>query len=50
MEHGLRVFQNKVLRRIFGPKRKEVAGGWRRLQNEELRNLHVSSNNNREIK
>jgi hypothetical protein len=33
------VFENRVLRRIFGPKREEVVGGWRRLHNEELRNL-----------
>jgi hypothetical protein len=32
----LRVFENRVLRRIFGPKREEVAGGWRRLHSEEL--------------
>jgi hypothetical protein len=38
------VFENRVLRRIFGPKREEVAGGWRRLHNEELRNLHTSLN------
>jgi hypothetical protein len=38
-EHGLRVFKNRVLRRIFGPKREEMAGGWRRLHNEELHNL-----------
>jgi hypothetical protein len=38
------VYENRVLRRIFGPKREEVAGGWRRLQNEELHNLHVSPN------
>jgi hypothetical protein len=37
----LRVFENRVLRRIFGPKREEVAGGWRRLHNEELRNLYT---------
>jgi hypothetical protein len=36
------VFENRVLRRIFGPERKEVAGGWRRLRNEELHNLYVS--------
>jgi hypothetical protein len=29
-EHGLRVFENKVLRRLFGPKRVEVTGGWRK--------------------
>jgi hypothetical protein len=32
----LRVFENRVLRRIFGPKRDEVTGGWRKLHNEEL--------------
>jgi hypothetical protein len=32
-EHRLRVFENKVLRRIFGPKRDEVTGGWRKLHN-----------------
>jgi hypothetical protein len=40
-EHRLKVFENRVLRRIFGPKREEVVGGWRRLQNEELHNLYV---------
>jgi hypothetical protein len=34
------VFENRVLRRIFGPKRDEVKGGWRKLHNEELHNLH----------
>jgi hypothetical protein len=43
-EHRLRVSKNRVLRRIFGPKREEVAGGWRRLHNEELHNLYVSPN------
>jgi hypothetical protein len=43
-EHRLRVFENRVLRRIFGPKREEVAGGWRRLHNEELHNFYASSN------
>jgi hypothetical protein len=38
------VFQNRVLRRIFGAKRKEVAGGWRRHHNEELHNLYASTN------
>jgi hypothetical protein len=33
------VFENRVLRRIFGPKRDEVTGDWRKLHNEELRNL-----------
>jgi hypothetical protein len=41
-EHRLRMFENRVLRRIFGPKREEVAGGWRRLHNEELRNFYLS--------
>jgi hypothetical protein len=36
------VFENRLLRRIFGPKREEVAGGWRRLHNEELHNLYAS--------
>jgi hypothetical protein len=35
-EHRLRVFENRVLRRIFGPKGDEVTGGWRKLHNEEL--------------
>jgi hypothetical protein len=39
-EHRLRVFVNRVLRRIFGPKRDEVTGGWRKLHNEELHNLY----------
>jgi hypothetical protein len=38
------MFENRVLRRIFGPKREEVAGGWRRLHNEELHNYCASSN------
>jgi hypothetical protein len=37
--HGLSVFENRVLRRIFGPKRDEVTGGWRKLHNEELSDL-----------
>jgi hypothetical protein len=37
------VYKKRVLRRIFGPKREEVAGGWRRL-NEELHNLYASPN------
>jgi hypothetical protein len=36
------VFENRVLRRIFGPKRDEVTGGRRKLHNEELHNLHSS--------
>jgi hypothetical protein len=42
-EHRLRVFENRVLRRIFGPKRDEVTGEWRKLHNKELRNLYSSS-------
>jgi hypothetical protein len=41
-EHRLRVFENRVLRRIFGPKRDEVTGEWRKLYNEELRDLYSS--------
>jgi hypothetical protein len=42
-EHKLRVFENRVLRRIFGPKGDEVAGDWRKLHNEELHNLSSTS-------
>jgi hypothetical protein len=38
----LRLFENRVLRRIFGPKREKGAGGWRRLHNEEFHNLCAS--------
>jgi hypothetical protein len=41
-EHGLRVFGNRVLRRIFGPRRDEVTGEWRKLHNEELHDLNSS--------
>jgi hypothetical protein len=41
-EHGLRVFENRVLRRIFGPKRDEVTGEWRKLHNEQLNGLYCS--------
>jgi hypothetical protein len=41
-EHRLRVFENRVLRKIFRPKRDEVMGGWRKLHNEELHNLNSS--------
>jgi hypothetical protein len=41
-EHRLGVFENRVLRRIFGAKRDEVMGGWRKLHNEELHNLYTS--------
>jgi hypothetical protein len=41
-DHRLRVFENRVLRRIFGPKRDEVTGEWRKLHNEELHNMYSS--------
>jgi hypothetical protein len=41
-EYSVRVFENRVLRRIFGPKRDEMVGGWRKLRNEEFRNLYSS--------
>jgi hypothetical protein len=41
-ERRLKVFENRVLSRIFGPKRDEVTGGWRKLHNEELHNLYSS--------
>jgi hypothetical protein len=41
-EHRLGVFENRVLRRIFGPKRDEVTGEWRKMHNEELHNLYYS--------
>jgi hypothetical protein len=41
-EHKLRVFENRVLRRIFGPKRDGVTGGWRKLHNKKLHNLYFS--------
>jgi hypothetical protein len=43
-EQRLRAFQNRVLRRLFGPKRDEVTGEWRRLHNEELIDLYSSPN------
>jgi hypothetical protein len=46
----LRVFGNRVLESIFGPKREEVAGGWRRLHNDDLHNLYTSPNTVRVIK
>jgi hypothetical protein len=49
-EHKLRVFGNRVLRRIFGPKRDGVTGGRRKLHNEELHNLYSSPNIIRIIK
>jgi hypothetical protein len=49
-EHRLRVFENRVLMRIFGPKEDEVKGGWRKLHNEELHNLYCSPSVIRMIK
>jgi hypothetical protein len=48
-EHGLRVFENRVLRRMFGPKR-EVYESWRKLRNDELHSLYYSANIVRVIK
>jgi len=49
-ERGLKVFENRVLRGIFGPKRNEVTGEWRKLHNEELNDLYCSPNIVRVIK
>ena len=49
-ERRLRVFENMVLTRIFGPRRDEVTGEWRRLHNEELNDLYCSPNIVRVIK
>jgi len=49
-EKKLRVIENMVLRRIFGPRRDEVTGEWRRLHNEELKDLYSSPNFVRVIK
>ena len=46
----LRVFENRVLRRIYGPKRDEVTGEWRKLHNDELKGLYSSPNIVRVIK
>jgi hypothetical protein len=43
-EHRLRVFENRVPRRILGPKREEIIGNWRKLHNKEVRNLYSSPN------
>jgi hypothetical protein len=43
-EYRLRVFENMVLRRIFGPKRDEVTGDWRKLHSDELHKLYSSPN------
>jgi hypothetical protein len=49
-EHRLRVSENRVLRRMFGPKRDEATGEWRKLHNEELHILYSSPNIIRQIK
>jgi hypothetical protein len=49
-EHRLRVFENRVLSRIFGPKRDEVIEEWRKLHNRELHNLYSSPDIIRQIK
>ena len=49
-ESMVRVFENRVLRRVFGPKRDEVTGEWRKLHNEELNDLYCSPNIFRVIK
>jgi hypothetical protein len=49
-DHRLRVFENRALRRIFGRKRDEVTGGWRKLHNKELLNLCSSPRITRMIK
>ena len=49
-ERRLRMFENRVLRRIFGPKRDEVTGEWRKLQNVEHNDMYSSSNIVRVIK
>jgi hypothetical protein len=49
-EYRLEVFEKRVLRKIFGPKRYEVTGDWRKLHNEELHNLYSSPNIIRMIK
>jgi hypothetical protein len=49
-EHRLRVFENRVLRRVFGLRRDEVTGEWRKLRNKELRNFYSSPNIIRMIK
>jgi hypothetical protein len=49
-EHRLGVFENRMLRRMFGPKRDEVMGEWRKLNNEELHDLYSSPSIIRNIK
>jgi uncharacterized membrane protein len=49
-EHRLRVFEKRVLNRIFGPEKHEVSGDWSKLHNEELRDLYSSPSIIRMIK
>jgi hypothetical protein len=49
-ENTLRVLENRLLRRIFEPKRDEVTGGWKKLHDEEFRNLYSSPSISRMIK
>jgi len=49
-ERSLRVFENRVLRRVFGLKREEVTGEWRKLHNGELSDLYSLPNNFRVVK
>jgi hypothetical protein len=49
-EHRLRMFENRVLKRIFGPKRDEVIGEWRKMHNEQLHKLYSSPDIIRHIK
>jgi hypothetical protein len=49
-ERRLRVFENRVLRRVFGPKRDEVTGEWRKLHNEGLNDLYSLPNTVRVVK
>jgi hypothetical protein len=44
------MFENRMLRRIFGPKMDEIIGGWRKLHNEEIQNIYTSPNKNDEVK
>jgi hypothetical protein len=49
-ESRSRVFENRMLRRVFGPKRDEVTGEWRKLQNDELRDVYSLTNIVRVVK